>query len=719
MISIFSRIRDYLLNFHHLVMIGFITFIFIFGIASYLVYQNYWAMRMQINRDFNQQQLVLAQQAAFQISSILRDVEIGLDNLRHLLTGRPAQGHSEAMMAVFAELEVKGLTQLGLVDSEGKTLHVCCPESFDLEKITTGCKPDSSDQLILGLLQVEKVGTEKSTVRSILCTPIVFEGAATGMLFAKLDIAELLRKVAQHISSGKTGYSWIINKQGKFIYHPEDEFIGEDAFSARKKRKSYISYVQINRIMKDRMLNGEEGMGTYVSGWHRGLEGQMTKLIAFAPVENPVLPSGRIWSVAVVAPISEVADIIHKIYVRHFAAQAAIIAGMFVFGLLVFHYQQKISWALEQRVHEQEEYLSNILTCSLDGIVFIDTDNKIQMWNYGAEAIFEYTAEEMIGNTFHRLVPPEMDADKELTLIQQEVSSKGFIKDYIAPRLTKSGRRITVSISRRIVTSDEGKMIGSSATIKDITEKMELDQHIYHTEKLASVGILAAGVAHEINNPLSIVLGFADLLAEKFEPGSQEHEDLKMIEKNANHAKIIVENLLGFARTTEALEENVDLSQSVNIVINIVENTLLTKKIRLITQIPDSLPLVPGDSREFQQVLFNLINNSMAAMTETGGTLTVSAYTKDGWVNLSVADTGIGIPDAIKPKIFDPFFTTKKVGEGTGLGLSLCYGIVKKYGGDIKFKSRSAENNPEGYTGTTFTVSMPIYEPEEPKKEDS
>jgi two-component system NtrC family sensor kinase len=108
----------------------------------------------------------------------------------------------------------------------------------------------------------------------------------------------------------------------------------------------------------------------------------------------------------------------------------------------------------------------------------------------------------------------------------------------------------------------------------------------------------------------------------------------------------------------------------------------------------------------------------MAAMTETGGTLTVSAYKKDGWVNLSVGDTGIGIPESAKPKIFDPFFTTKKVGEGTGLGLSLCYGIVKKYGGNIKFKSRSAENNPEGYTGTTFTVSMPIYEPEEPEKED-
>jgi PAS domain S-box-containing protein len=674
---------------------------------------------MQIHRDFNQQQLVLAQQAVFQINSILRDIEIGLDNLRNLLTGKPEQGHSEAMTAVFAELEIKGLTQIGLIDSEGKTLyHAGSQQSVDLEKITRDCKLDSSEQIILGPLQVEKVDAEKSTVTSIICTPLAFKGGATGLLFAKLDVAELLRNVAFHIRSGKTGYSWIINKQGRFVYHPEEDFIGEDAFSARKKRKSHISYVQINRIMKDRMLNGEEGMGTYISGWHRGLEGQITKLISFAPVESPVLPSERIWSVAVVAPISEVAEIIQKIYIRHFAAGAAIVAGMFVFGLLVILSQQKISWALKQRVHEQEEYLSNILTCSLDGIVFIDTDNKIQMWNEGAEGIFGYTAEEMIGRTFHRLIPPEMDADKELERINQEISSKGFITNYAAQRVTKSGRRITVDISRRTVTSDAGKIIGSSAIIKDITEKMEMEQHIYNAEKLASVGILASGVAHEINNPLSIILGFTDLLEEKFEPDSQEHEDLKMIEKNANHAKKIVENLLGFARMTEGLEETVDISQSVNIVINIVKNTLLTKKIDLVEQIPENLPRVRGDTREFQQVIFNLINNSMAAMDETGGTLTLSAYKKDGWVNLSVADTGIGIPDAVKPKIFDPFFTTKKVGEGTGLGLSLCYGIIKKYGGNIKFKSTSAENKPEGYTGTTFTVSVPIYEPEEPEKED-
>jgi len=170
----------------------------------------------------------------------------------------------------------------------------------------------------------------------------------------------------------------------------------------------------------------------------------------------------------------------------------------------------------------------------------------------------------------------------------------------------------------------------------------------------------------------------------------------------------VVEKLLGFARITEGLEDTVDLNHSAETVLSIVKNTLMTKKIELRLDLPENLPRVLGDPREFQQVLFNLINNSVAALGEAGGVLTVSARPENGWVNVSVTDTGVGIPDRIKPQIFDPFFTTKKVGEGTGLGLSLCYGIVKKYGGKISFTSSSQEDYPERPSGTTFTVSLPV-----------
>jgi two-component system NtrC family sensor kinase len=183
-----------------------------------------------------------------------------------------------------------------------------------------------------------------------------------------------------------------------------------------------------------------------------------------------------------------------------------------------------------------------------------------------------------------------------------------------------------------------------------------------------------------------------------------------MIEENANNAKKIVENLLGFARVTEGMTEIFEVVQSVDTVIGIVKNTLVTSKVELVTDIPQTLPNIRGDAREFQQVIFNLINNALAAMEAEGGTLTIFGSEKDNWINIHVRDTGKGIPDRIKRRIFDPFFTTKQVGKGTGLGLSLCYGIVNKFGGKLSFKSISSEDFPSRRSGSTFTVSFPVAE---------
>jgi signal transduction histidine kinase len=245
-----------------------------------------------------------------------------------------------------------------------------------------------------------------------------------------------------------------------------------------------------------------------------------------------------------------------------------------------------------------------------------------------------------------------------------------------------------------------------------------MDKLIYNTEKLASIGTLAAGVAHEINNPLTIILGFTDLLKERHAPGTAEHKDLQIIEENANNAKRIVQDMLGFARITEGMEDTVDIKRSLGRVMRIVEVSLREGHVEIITEVPDGLPLVRGDPREVQQVFFNLVSNAVVAMQETGGTLTIKAWVDEGFVRVNVADTGIGIPDKYKGQIFDPFFTTKKVGEGTGLGLSLCYGIVKRYGGAIEFISSSKADHPAQPSGTTFTVSMPIWETKHSPKGD-
>lgn len=520
-----------------------------------------------------------------------------------------------------------------------------------------------------------------------------------------------MKRINGNVRSGKTGYAWVIDDKGIALYHPERDFIGRNIFEARREKKPYVNFNQINSIMKERMMRGDEGTGVYESWWHRELKGKVTKLIAFTPVRNTFLPENKVWSIAVVAPTSEVAEAVNKAYFRHLAAEAFIIAGMFLFAVLLLAYQRRISASLKERVSEQEEYISSILENSMDAIIFSDKDNLIKVWNKGAEKIFEFNSDEMKGKSFHSLIPPEQDAEQELRAINEVVNKEGYITNYFAQRITKSGKRIQVNISKTLISSTKGEILGYSIIVRDETEKQELEQRIYNTEKLASIGTLAAGVAHEINNPLAVILGYADLLTEKFSADSQEFKDLKIIESNANTAKKIVENLLGFARITEGLDDNIDVKLSISTVIGIVRNTLFTQKIEIESNIPDGLPHVKGDVREFQQVIFNLINNSVASMKSTGkGKITLSAFRKNNMIIVEVKDTGVGIPNKYKQRIFDPFFTTKKVGEGTGLGLSLCYGIVAKFGGKMSFKSISRDDSPNDVPGTTFTVEMPIIE---------
>ncbi len=712
-----SYLRDLfnsILNFHYLLPVTAVVLILILGAALYNVAEETGYMREQLREDFNQQQLILARQAALRIHKELKDISAEVRRLTEAMEGAaPSSALHPYMRTTLDYNHGKGLKEIGRVSAEGAVLEsVRTTDSPLLEhsKIPAGCLVDEPKAIFLGPLQVRGDKSEDKVVVGLVCSSMKGKRFDGQVLYGVVDVTHLLRTTAEGIRSGKTGYAWVLDEQGRFLFHPDRDFIGKNAFTARAEREPYISFNEINRIMKESMLTGEEGSGNYVSGWHRGVEGEMAKLIAYSPVRTTTLPPGRLWSVAVSAPTSEVAATVDEMRSRQLITQIAIIGVMFGFALLVVVYQRRSARSLKRQVSVQEEFISSVVQNSVDAIIFIDNDNQVKMWNKGAEMTFGYTAEEMLGSRFRRLIPPDIDADEELGRIREEVQQKGFLRNYQAQRITKSGKRITVNISRTMLYNKQGQPLGSTAIITDMSEKLEMDKHIYNTEKLASIGILAAGVAHEINNPLAVILGFTDLLKEKFEKGTPEREDLQLIEGNANHAKQIVENLLGFARVTEGLEDHVDINRALTTVSNIVQNTLMTKKVEFVSEIGENLPPVAGDAREFQQVVFNLINNAVAAMDEEGGILTLKAWAEDAKVLVQVQDTGAGIPDRIKGQIFDPFFTTKKVGQGTGLGLSLCYGIVQKYGGRMDFTSVSREDTQDAPSGTTFTVTMPLYE---------
>jgi two-component system NtrC family sensor kinase len=250
----------------------------------------------------------------------------------------------------------------------------------------------------------------------------------------------------------------------------------------------------------------------------------------------------------------------------------------------------------------------------------------------------------------------------------------------------------------RLVFSKEN--ITAMAEISSITEDIQ-------AEKLASLETLTAGIAHEINNPIGIILGYCSLVLEKIDPKTQIYKDLKTIERQGLNCKQIVENLLSFTRPRQDAEDSVNLNITIEKLLALVGPGLKAEGIFWDSSLLPELPPAPGNVQKWQQVLLNLINNAKTAMP-SGGSLKIWTSTKDTGktIELGVQDNGIGIPKEHLGRIFDPFFTTKKEGRGIGLGLSISYGIINNYGGSISCQSRT-EDTPGQPKGTTFIISMP------------
>jgi two-component system NtrC family sensor kinase len=244
-------------------------------------------------------------------------------------------------------------------------------------------------------------------------------------------------------------------------------------------------------------------------------------------------------------------------------------------------------------------------------------------------------------------------------------------------------------------------------------EKEMMNQQVIETGKLASIGELAAGIAHEINNPVAIMVEEAgwiqDLLQEEDLKGSANLEEfqraLKQIRTQGGRCKEITHKLLSFARKTDSRVQEVQINVLVEELVALTEQRAKYALVEIQTRLESPLPLVRVSPSELQQVFLNLINNALDAMSRKGGILTLATRREEGQVVVDVSDTGQGIPPANLPRIFDPFFTTKPVGKGTGLGLSICYGIVSKLGGQIDVQSALE-------AGTTFRVRLPALESE-------
>ena len=688
-------------------------------------------VRETVTDDFNQQQLVLARHAARQIENSLESIkrELFLLSLSPSIQYKESAFMGDRMKIAFSRIKHEGTIEMRFTDTDNKTYIVSDKIKFTTNKADSNdieCLNRAKDENLKGTLFMTKVtiipynnnGGKPFMKMAIPIWQVSVDDSHpvalnkfSGVMVFVIDISSLIESVVNELRSGKTGYAWVIDKDGTFLYHEEKSFIGKNAFEARKRKKPTISFSRINEIQKEKMLKGQEGKSWYISGWHRGIEGEIKKLIAYTPIKIDEKNPDRIWSVAVVAPISEVEGAIHSIHLQQFILQAIIIS-VILFGGLFINFMI-LSWSniLEQEVarktnelKKSEQRYRSLIENAEDLIYTVDYNgNFLSINKYGAKFLNKNRSE-IIGKNITEIFT--WPSSEVLIVMIQTVFNTKESKQLIHMVIIGENE-YWFSTNLRRLWDETGNIYAVLGISRDITDRKKIEEHSYYTEKLASMGTLAAGVAHEINNPLGIILGFTELLLEKYPEGSEEYEMLKTIEKQGLNAKRVVENLLNFARHKDHKEELVDINKSLRTVISVMGNTIRLNKIEVKENLQEALPPVLADEGEIQQVFFNIINNAIYAMSQKGGgilTITTS-YLNSDTVDIRISDTGDGIKKEHRKRIFDPLFTTKEVGKGTGLGLSISYGIVTKHGGSITFKTKTRDESPD--TGTTFIINLP------------
>jgi PAS domain S-box-containing protein len=364
-----------------------------------------------------------------------------------------------------------------------------------------------------------------------------------------------------------------------------------------------------------------------------------------------------------------------------------------------------------QALVESENKYRHIFESSQDMILIAKLDGTILEINpQGYQALgFPENDPELKSQPFQSY----FDRKKEWQAIRQEVRSRGSVTNREVDLIRPDGstRRSLVSAGLGPGTAASLKAADIRADndtaiqfmVKDIEKQRQMREQIAQADKLASLGELSAGIAHEINNPLGIILGYTQLLLRSETDGSERQADLQTIEKHVRNCKSIVENLLNFTRTAPPVKEEVHIHDTLDDVIKFIGHHADLERIDFKVRYDCNIPNLMLDEKKIRQVFINLLMNAVHAIGKQG---TIKVTTQFDalreYAQVNIADTGYGIEQKDLVRIFDPFYTTKPTGEGTGLGLSVSYGIIKNHGGTITVKSKPGH-------GTTFTVDLPIH----------
>ncbi len=371
--------------------------------------------------------------------------------------------------------------------------------------------------------------------------------------------------------------------------------------------------------------------------------------------------------------------------------------------------QHKGLWG---RLREERNKAQQYLNIAGVIIVAINENGDVSLINKKGCQVLGYNEEEILGKNWFDLCVPERDRDERKSVFNQVMAgAREEAEDYENTIINKSADERIIAWHNTTLRDDKGNIVGTLSSGEDITLRKQTEEELIHSEKMASLGQLAASVVHEVNNPLAGIMIYIKLFLKKYKEKKLQDEktedQLLKMEKELDRTTRIIRNLLAFARQSEPSMSPVDINKVIDAALPLVEHQINLENIDLEKNLDAVLPRVQADFDKIQQVLINIMLNAIQAMPD-GGKLTITTSTARGVrladsytdaVRIDIADTGIGIEKENMKKLFTPFFTTKEKGVGVGLGLSVVHGIIGKHKGKIDVKSTPGE-------GTTFTIYL-------------
>ncbi len=652
-----------------------------------IFFQN--TLQLDMATQFNKQQLLLARSIAGTISSYISFMKEEVSEISREFSEMSSISEREFKALVNEELKHKGIVKadIGFFNEKGDLVFL-----FGEGEIVKKYMPE----LFIKSREVKETESNIIELPSMLAiiSPVHKGGRRIGTIFFLFRIDDIGNRFLTDIKSGTRGYAWMMDEKGYLLYHPtQPDMVGKNLYMTdRSCFRCHRSFEVEKRILEEK----GENFGVYVAPTGED------KVLAYSTAN---IGSSK-WIVAVSAPYSEVTLAIQRSMKLYSWLIISIFATTTIVAAMLIVMNRKRVQAEERARHQEEleryaqnlekevvirtrelssekEKLNTIVSAIGSGIVLINKDGRIEWTNQKMK--------EMAGIDITGRYCEEICAD---CTVLSSYSEQNMQTEVLLNLFGEKDKYFQITTAP--IVDDRGEVHGYIRLVQDVTEMKKMEEQMMHSEKMAALGRLTAGIAHEIGNPLTSVFSFVQILKE-MEKDEFKKESLETIYFHIARIADILKQLSGFSKTPPLEFKSWNINSLIESALALIQYDKRAKAVSIQKELSPDIPEIITDGNQLSQVFINIILNAFDAMPE-GGTLTMRSYVRDGSVVVEFEDTGVGIPKENLSRIFDPFYTTKE--KGTGLGLAVSYSIIKKLNGTLTVES-------EQNKGSNFRITLP------------